>query len=92
MGGVIGTLIGRRITATELPQMVAALHSVVGLAAVLTGIGSVLMHTGEVSAMHAIAAFSAVIVGGVTFVSLVFFFYHVDDSASFSRPAVSSLS
>lgn len=42
IGGLIGTVIGRRVTATELPQMVAALHSVVGLAAVLTSVGSVL--------------------------------------------------
>jgi NAD(P) transhydrogenase len=37
-------MIGRRTTATDLPQTVAALHSVVGLAAVLTSIGSVLAH------------------------------------------------
>jgi len=27
IGGAVGAIIGRRITATELPQMVAALHS-----------------------------------------------------------------
>ena len=47
IGGGVGTVLGRRITATELPQMVAALHSVVGLAAVLTSIGSVLVPTGS---------------------------------------------
>ena len=29
VGAIIGAIIGRRITPTELPQMVAALHSVV---------------------------------------------------------------
>ncbi|KAF8212148.1 NAD(P) transhydrogenase beta subunit-domain-containing protein [Mycena galopus ATCC 62051] len=42
IGGLIGTIVGRRVTATELPQMVAMLHSVVGLAAVMTSIGSIL--------------------------------------------------
>lgn len=72
-GGTIGSIIGKRITATELPQMVAgrwfsssssharpidlmtaltALHSVVGLAAVLTSIGSVLADVGHASMLH----------------------------------------
>ncbi|KAI5287823.1 hypothetical protein KEM52_001413 [Ascosphaera acerosa] len=41
--GVLGgAAIGLRITPTNLPQTVAALHSVVGLAAVMTSIGSVM--------------------------------------------------
>ena len=66
MGGVVGTIIGRRITATELPQMVAALHSVVGLAAVLTSIGSVLAglaEGGHVEMLHLVTAYLGVLIG-----------------------------
>jgi H+-translocating NAD(P) transhydrogenase len=66
-GTLVGMTIGRRITPTSLPQTVAALHSVVGLAAVLTSIGSVLGHSGEVSTLHMVSAYLGVLIGGVTF-------------------------
>ncbi|KAA1469444.1 PNTB-domain-containing protein [Dentipellis sp. KUC8613] len=67
LGGTAGTIIGRRITATELPQMVAALHSVVGLAAVLTSIGSVLQGADHISTLHLVTAYLGVLIGGITF-------------------------
>lgn len=60
---MIGALIGRRITPTELPQTVAALHSVVGLAAVLTSIGSVLAHVSDISTLHMVTAYLGVLIG-----------------------------
>lgn len=41
-GGGLGLAIGRRVSPMQLPQTVAALHSVVGLAAVMTSAASVL--------------------------------------------------
>ncbi len=35
-GGLLGALVARRIAITDLPQLVAAFHSLVGMAAVLT--------------------------------------------------------
>jgi NAD(P) transhydrogenase len=67
VGSIAGMVIGRRITPTGLPQTVAALHSVVGLAAVLTSIGSVLGHTGDISTLHMVSAYLGVLIGGVTF-------------------------
>lgn len=64
IGGTVGAIIGRRITATELPQMVAALHSVVGLAAVLTSIGSVIGAAGDhLSTLHLVTAYLGVLIG-----------------------------
>ena len=74
LGGLIGGLIGRRITPTGLPQTVAALHSVVGLAAVLTSIGSVMADVSHISTLHLVTAYLGVLIGGVTFTgSLVAF-------------------
>ncbi|KAI4642532.1 uncharacterized protein J4E78_010215 [Alternaria triticimaculans] len=67
VGTLAGLMIGRRITPTSLPQTVAALHSVVGLAAVLTSIGSVLGHSGDISTLHMVSAYLGVLIGGVTF-------------------------
>lgn len=63
IGGGLGTIIGRRITAIELPQMVAALHSVVGLAAVLTSIASVLADVAHASTLHLVTAYLGVLIG-----------------------------
>ncbi|GLI75214.1 hypothetical protein PoHVEF18_003467 [Penicillium ochrochloron] len=73
-GALVGGLIGRRITPTGLPQTVAALHSVVGLAAVLTSIGSVMVDIDDISTLHLVTAYMGVLIGGVTFTgSLVAF-------------------
>ncbi|KAL1870613.1 hypothetical protein Plec18167_007377 [Paecilomyces lecythidis] len=73
-GSILGALIGKRITPTGLPQTVAALHSVVGLAAVLTSVGSVLADIAHISTLHMVTAYLGVLIGGVTFTgSLVAF-------------------
>ena len=63
IGGTVGSILGRRITATELPQMVAALHSVVGLAAVFTSIASVLADVSHISTLHLVTAYLGVLIG-----------------------------
>ena len=60
---VLGLRIGRRTTATDLPQTVAALHSVVGLAAVLTSFGSVMADIGDISQLHLVAGYMGVLIG-----------------------------
>ena len=67
LGGTAGVWIGRRVTAMELPQTVAALHSVVGLAAVFTCIGSVLGDLTHASNLHLVLSYLGVLVGGITF-------------------------
>lgn len=56
-------LIGKRITPTDLPQTVAALHSIVGLAAVLTSIGSVMTDVTDLSTLHMVTAYLGVLIG-----------------------------
>lgn len=59
----VGFVIGKRITPTDLPQTVAALHSVVGLAAVLTSIGSVMGGLDGISTLHLVTAYLGVLIG-----------------------------
>jgi NAD(P) transhydrogenase len=85
VGGIVGALIGRRISPTDLPQTVAALHSVVGLAAVMTSIGSVMAHIEDVSTLHMVTGYLGVLIGGVTFTGSIVAFMKLAGKMS-SRP------
>ena len=87
IGSAIGGLLGRRITPTELPQMVAALHSVVGLAAVLTSIGSVMAAIHHVDMLHLVTGYLGVLIGGVTFTGSIVAFMKLAGRMS-SRPTI----
>jgi NAD(P) transhydrogenase len=86
-GALVGALIGRRITPTSLPQTVAALHSVVGLAAVLTSIGSVMADIGDISTLHMVTAYLGVLIGGVTFTGSIVAFLKLAGRIS-SKPTI----
>ncbi|KAL4929732.1 putative nicotinamide nucleotide transhydrogenase [Aspergillus undulatus] len=86
-GAIVGALIGRRITPTGLPQTVAALHSVVGLAAVLTSAGSVMADIGHISTLHLVTAYLGVLIGGVTFTGSIVAFLKLAGRMS-SRPTI----
>ena len=71
-GGSIGCLIAKKLEITDLPQLVAGFHSLVGLAAVLTCVATYLnefAHLGADPAATAIktALFLGTYIGGVTF-------------------------
>ncbi|KAK2064667.1 NAD(P) transhydrogenase beta subunit [Colletotrichum caudatum] len=85
LGSIAGILIGKRITPTDLPQTVAALHSVVGLAAVLTSIGSVMAHIDDISTLHLVTGYLGVLIGGITFTGSIVAFFKLSGRMS-SRP------
>ncbi|MCW3085640.1 MAG: pntB [Bacteroidetes bacterium] len=78
VAAIIGTLLARKVEMTSMPQLVAILHSFVGLAAVLVGYGSYLAppevnsniteaakHTGHI--IHLVEVFIGIFIGAITF-------------------------
>ena len=65
-GGLLGWGIARRMAITELPQMVAGFHSLVGLAAVTTSIASYIAHPELMDATHLTSTFLGTFIGAVT--------------------------
>merc|ERR1712038_1818595 len=61
-GGILGTGIAKKIEITDLPQLVAAFHSLVGMAAMLTCFA-----TDPAATMIKSALFLGTYIGGVTF-------------------------
>lgn len=70
-----------------MPQTVAALHSVVGLAAVLTSIGSVMADVTDISTLHLVTAYLGVLIGGVTFTGSIVAFMKLAGKMS-SKPKI----
>lgn len=77
IGGAIGAVLAVRVQMTAMPELVAILHSFVGLAAVLVGFGSYLLPselTGAERAIHELEVFIGVFVGAITFTGSVIAF------------------
>ncbi len=75
-GGVVGIALALRISMTAMPQLVALLHSFVGLSAVLVAVGTFLSHSGssELSPIALIELAVGSVIGAITFTgSLVAF-------------------
>ncbi|CAG9767624.1 unnamed protein product [Ceutorhynchus assimilis] len=71
-GGAIGSIIAKKIQITDLPQLVAAFHSLVGMAAVLTCISTYIhdfdsFATDPAANVVRTALFLGTYIGGVTF-------------------------
>lgn len=75
VGGSIGTGLARKVEMTAMPQLVAMLHSFVGLAAVLIGFANALSlsvdanHalTGTARTIHDVETYLGIIIGAITF-------------------------
>ncbi|XP_042631607.1 NAD(P) transhydrogenase, mitochondrial [Cyprinus carpio] len=71
-GGTLGLTIAKRIEISDLPQLVAAFHSLVGLAAVLTCVAEFMIEyphldTHPAAGVLKIVAYLGTYIGGVTF-------------------------
>jgi H+-translocating NAD(P) transhydrogenase subunit beta len=70
-GGTVGFAISRRVQMTQMPELVAILHSLVGLAAVLVGFANFMdpatEHFGVEKTIHDVETYLGVLIGAVTF-------------------------
>ncbi|MEH6503929.1 MAG: Re/Si-specific NAD(P)(+) transhydrogenase subunit beta [Cycloclasticus sp.] len=90
---IVGLFIGRwfaaKVEMTQMPQLIAILHSFVGMAAVLIGISSTLAGTEFAShaekVIHEVEIFLGVFIGGVTFTGSIVAFAKLHGSIS-SKP------
>ncbi len=71
VGGAIGIILARRVQMTQMPELVAILHSLVGLAAVLVGFANFMdpeVHfEGVEQTIHDIEVYLSILIGAVTF-------------------------
>jgi NAD(P) transhydrogenase subunit beta len=71
LGGAIGAVVAVRVAMTAMPQLVAMLHSFVGVAAVLVGVVGTLapgtFPTPAEARIHEVETFIGVFIGAVTF-------------------------
>ena len=71
IGSGIGLVAARRVQMTQMPELVAILHSLVGLAAVLVGFANAMEHsvvlTGAEKTIHDIETYLGILIGAVTF-------------------------
>ncbi|MET0012296.1 MAG: NAD(P)(+) transhydrogenase (Re/Si-specific) subunit beta [Sedimenticola sp.] len=75
-GAVVGTVLASRVQMTAMPQLVAALHSFVGMAAVLVAIGTFLnkRDAGLLNAVLMGELSAGIIIGAITFTGSVIAF------------------
>jgi NAD(P) transhydrogenase subunit beta len=73
VGGSVGLILARRVQMTQMPELVAILHSLVGLAAVAVGFanfmdpGRLAHYAGVELTIHDIETYIGVLIGAVTF-------------------------
>ncbi|WP_368993488.1 Re/Si-specific NAD(P)(+) transhydrogenase subunit beta [Caldifermentibacillus hisashii] len=73
IGAIIGILLAKRVDMTEMPELIAALHSFVGLAAVFVGYNSFIellsdhSFVGSMLIIHLTEIFLGIFIGAVTF-------------------------
>ena len=78
IGGLIGAFIATRVEMTQMPELVAGFHSLVGLAAVLVGFSSYMdpasHFEGTEKIIHEVEVFLGVFIGVITFTGSIIAF------------------
>ena len=90
VGGTIGLVIARRVQMTQMPELVAAMHSLVGLAAVIIAVAVILSPTAfnvpyPVPTGNRIELFIGTFVGAITFSGSVIAFGKLAGLGKYSR-------
>jgi len=88
IGAVIGIWRAKRVEMTQMPELIAILHSLVGAAAVLVGYNSFLTEeglTGSLANIHSVEVFLGVFIGAVTLTGSVVAFLKLSTRIS-SKP------
>jgi len=71
VGGTVGLVLARRVEMTQMPELVAILHSMVGLAAVLVGFANAIEHSPEFvgveKTIHDVETYIGILIGALTF-------------------------
>ncbi|MCX8583156.1 MULTISPECIES: Re/Si-specific NAD(P)(+) transhydrogenase subunit beta [unclassified Gilliamella] len=72
IGAAIGLYLAKKVEMTQMPELVALLHSFVGMAAVLVGFNSfldsnIMVFTGSELTVHLVEIFIGIFIGAVTF-------------------------
>lgn len=71
VGGLIGWILAKKVEMTQMPELVAILHSLVGLAAVLVGYANFMDHshplTGIDKTIHDVETYLGILIGALTF-------------------------
>lgn len=71
IGAVIGIPIARKVEMTQMPELIAAFHSFVGMAAVLVGFNSYAVPEGAGGTVHLVEVALGVLIGAYTFTGSV---------------------
>ena len=74
IGALVGAAVAARVQMTAMPELVAVLHSFVGVAAVLVGIGTLMEAGSAIDLAHYVEVQVGVLVGAVTFTGSVIAF------------------
>mmetsp|Transcript_41115 Transcript_41115/g.70367 ORF Transcript_41115/g.70367 Transcript_41115/m.70367 type:complete len:1122 (+) Transcript_41115:244-3609(+) len=90
LGAAVGAGLASKVGPTELPQTVAAFHSLVGIAAMAGAAGEFLGNTGSLDAGTLSAIYLAVFIGAITFTGSIVAFCKLSgmmDSKALALPA-----
>ena len=71
IGGSAGLVLAKKVKMTQMPELVAILHSLVGLAAVLVGFANFIGHSTELigidKTIHDVETYLGILIGALTF-------------------------
>ncbi|MDD5272806.1 MAG: Re/Si-specific NAD(P)(+) transhydrogenase subunit beta [Methylovulum sp.] len=86
IGGTIGAILASRVAMTQMPELVAIMHSLVGMAAVLVGFANFMDNAsglaGVEKTIHEIEIYIGILIGAITFSGSVIAFCKLSEKIS----------